>query len=544
MMISLCRALAVGLLVPLLAGCGATSAATPGGPRRSVPPARREAIAWRAPIWLLAASHLRAVLANPGADSVLRSGTVLEPIGPHQHAVSFAISAVDFHSEALLARDIGSLDGVRVVIYDNERSTATPVSEQRDPYSASVDAAGVARTRGLVSICDLILPDRLPRTERAARFEVPPCDVIGLNTVQQSERSAVTYAAVVAREVAIIRSVQPDVPILAGLSANPRGAPVTASELTSDMLAVRGMVSGFWLNVPAPGVGCPSCRAPDPGLLAAALADLPKGFATRPVATSRASAVTSGSGLRSGARTETMGPGAKAVLVSSGALARMGVSDQSAVDLLHARLLVLGEPTPALVGATPVAYFRSATTAVQALDAGRVHARWLLLDLERWRFTPLSEQEAPVAAVRAVSVAARSHGVRLLVSLGSDLFRGGPSGLVSSGVLAPIAELADGYEVQVQSVEDATATYRIDVDAAVLALRHANPRIDVLAGLTSASRPHEPEPTAAQVTADVRATAEQVDGYWLNVPVAGGMACPRCGAGDPAVMASALRELA
>jgi hypothetical protein len=495
-------------------------------------------------MWLLAASQLQAVLADPAAGAVLRSGTLLEPIGPRQHPAPFAIPVSDFHSEALLAREARSLKGVRAIIYDNERFANTPSSEQRNPYGASVAAAAVARAHHLVAICDFLQPDRLPAAERFPRDEVPPCGVIGLNTVQQSERSVERYVAVVEREVSIIRSVRPDVPILAGLSANPKGAPVTAAELTADMEAVRRLVNGFWLNVPAPGVGCPQCHAPDPGLLATALAALPKGFTTRPVAAPSAATFTSAAAAGSVAQSQTILGGAKAVLVSPGALARMGVSDRVAVGLLGARLLVVGATPPPLAGATAVAYFTSAQAAVRALAKGSVHARWLLLDLERWRFTPLVEQQDPIAAVALVSADARSHGVALIVSLASDLFKGGTSGLVRSGVLARVAPLAAGFELQVQAVEDRTGTYRADVEAAATVLRRSNPGIGIFAGLTSASRPHEPAPTDARVIADLAATEGLVDGYWLNVPVPGGAACPRCGAGDPAVMALALRELA
>ncbi|WP_298403449.1 hypothetical protein [Ferrimicrobium sp.] len=101
-----------------------------------------------------------------------------------------------------------------------------------------------------------------------------------MNTVQQSERNPQTYLAVVSRAVRTIRSVEPSVPIIAGISANPRGAPVTAAELTTDMRIVAPLVNGFWLNVPAPGVGCPSCHEPDPNLLQQALANLPASFTT------------------------------------------------------------------------------------------------------------------------------------------------------------------------------------------------------------------------------------------------------------------------
>jgi hypothetical protein len=124
----------------------------------------------------------------------------------------------------------------------------------------------------LTSICDFIQPDRLPPDERSARFAVPPCDILALNTVQQSGRDPRRYLAVVSREVALIRSVSPSVAIIAGVSSNPAGPPVPASTLARDMGEVASLVQGFWLNVPAPGVGCPRCRAPQPQVMTQALA--------------------------------------------------------------------------------------------------------------------------------------------------------------------------------------------------------------------------------------------------------------------------------
>jgi len=131
--------------------------------------------------------------------------------------------------------------------------------------------AQFAKLYRMVSICDFIQPDRLPPSSRSHSEEAPPCDVIGLNTVQQSERSPIRYKAVVARETAIIRSVSADAPVLAGLSSNPAGGAVTASQLAQDILATEGIVNGWWLNVPTPGVGCPKCGEPQPQVMADAL---------------------------------------------------------------------------------------------------------------------------------------------------------------------------------------------------------------------------------------------------------------------------------
>jgi hypothetical protein len=228
--------------------------------------------------WILAASHFQQITANPLDAALFRAGTVYEPVSARQrpstavHVVAVAV----FHSYAALVlayrhRAVNPL--TRAVLYDNERFPDTPKVEQADPGRYDALVAAFARARHWTAICDFILPDRLAPEDRTAAREVPPCSVIGLNTVQQSERSPAVYRAKVAALVAVVRRVRgPSVPVLAGLSSNPAGPPVTASVLAADMRAVAGLVNGFWLNVPAPGVGCPRCGAPRPAVLSNALA--------------------------------------------------------------------------------------------------------------------------------------------------------------------------------------------------------------------------------------------------------------------------------
>lgn len=235
-------------------------------------------------IWLLAEAHFDQIVSVPAVRALFARGIVYEPITRRQRPSSLVavIPTADFHAasqliQAIVAHELAP--GVRAVIYDNERLANTPTAEQQNIQRYTERAAAAARVAGLQSVCDFIEPDRLPPRQRTAANEVPPCSIVGLNTVQQSERSTARYRAVVARDVAVIRSVDPTVPIIAGLSSNPRGAPVTAAELTADMEATASLVNGYWLNVPAPGVGCPACHAPDPGRMAQALAALPAGFA-------------------------------------------------------------------------------------------------------------------------------------------------------------------------------------------------------------------------------------------------------------------------
>jgi len=226
--------------------------------------------------WILAASQFANVVGRPGVARIMAGGTVFEPVSPHQvpsRLVPVTPTLV-VHSEvvgaSLLATDQLSAD-IRAVLYDNERFATTPQAEQSDPGIFDSEVATLASRHGLLSICDLVEPDRLPGGGRVPAAQVPPCAVIGLNTVQQSERDPARYASLVAHDVAVVHAVNPARPVLAGLSANPAGGPVTASELASDIEATHDLVAGYWLNVPSPGIGCPRCAQPDPALMAAAL---------------------------------------------------------------------------------------------------------------------------------------------------------------------------------------------------------------------------------------------------------------------------------
>jgi hypothetical protein len=267
-----------------LAACGATHTKTHSAVAPTAPQ-HHQTTSPNGTIWLLAYSHFSQIIENPKVLTLFERGTIYEPVTPRQtpYDLRNVIPTVDFHSATLFASQVESPafpTSIGAIIYDNERYANTPQIEQANPVHYYSEVAHLAEQHHLTSICDFIQPDRLPPDERQANHEVPGCTIIGLNTVQQSERDPQTYLSVVSKAVRLIRSIDPSVPIIAGLSANPRGTPVTAAELTADMTIVAGLVNGFWLNVPAPGVGCPACHAPNPALLQQALADLPSTFST------------------------------------------------------------------------------------------------------------------------------------------------------------------------------------------------------------------------------------------------------------------------
>jgi hypothetical protein len=67
------------------------------------------------------------------------------------------------------------------------------------------------------------------------------------------------------------RAARAGVTVLAGLSSNPSGPPVTSGQLTDVIRSTRSMVDGYWLNIPGQGARCPSCSPPAPGVAQQAL---------------------------------------------------------------------------------------------------------------------------------------------------------------------------------------------------------------------------------------------------------------------------------
>ncbi|MHB8443355.1 MAG: hypothetical protein ACYDAS_03225 [Patescibacteria group bacterium] len=223
--------------------------------------------------WIFAYSHFNQVIGAPGVVQKLRGVEMYEVLSLTQKPTTLmpVIPTLDFHSYSSMLNTInkGIPSYIKAVIYDNERYSNTPLVEQQNPVLYTNKAISLAHSHNLKIICDYIQSDRYKGGY------TPGCDVIGLNTVQQSEKSSTQYYNVVAKIVKSIRSTNKDVPITAGLSSNPRGTAVTAQELDADIAVTKNLVGGYWLNVPAPGLGCPQCHLPQPQIAISMLQNLP-----------------------------------------------------------------------------------------------------------------------------------------------------------------------------------------------------------------------------------------------------------------------------
>jgi hypothetical protein len=282
-------AVGVGVAVAgsMLASCVSTSAMV----GRSSPPPSRTG-------WLLTQSALADLQVDPVARALLRRSQLSEILRPGQSPVpgfDAGIVAAFPSASALMAAITGGQlpPGTSAVLYDPETWAFTPEAEQRTVVEAARRAAALAHAHGLrfVVAPGLDLTAVLAPAEPGPRWRVflalrlaaslaATADVIDLQA-QSLERNAGAYSRFVVAAAAQARAANPAIRVLAGLSTNPPGPPVTARELTAAATGSLGALDGYWLNIPARGQRCPSCGPASPQLGIALLRALWLGLAGR-----------------------------------------------------------------------------------------------------------------------------------------------------------------------------------------------------------------------------------------------------------------------
>ncbi|MGH3069588.1 MAG: hypothetical protein ACRDMI_13505 [Streptosporangiaceae bacterium] len=245
--------------------------------------------------------------------------------------------------------------------------------------------------------------------------------------------------------------------------------------------------------------------------------------------------------------------GRPAWMLTRAALAQVGRDPAILAGLERSRVLEIlhpGQKLLALAGAQPVVTFSSVGELEQAVSGGQLPAgtRMLLYDPEAWEFTPRAEQLNPAAAAGRAQKIARAHGLSLIVAPALNLttVRPDPAGgprwrqFLRLGLAGAIAKVSDVLELQAQSLERSTSTYAAFVRDAAAQARAANPRVAILAGLST--NPPGAEVTSQQLGAAIHATRGAVDGYWLNIP-GRGPRCPTCNSPRPDVGQAVLRAV-
>jgi hypothetical protein len=251
-------------------------------------------------------------------------------------------------------------------------------------------------------------------------------------------------------------------------------------------------------------------------------------------------------------QTSSQTPGKRLTWMLTRAALAQVLSDPAARSRLEGaqlyEILRTGQSPLGAAGAVPVVTFSALGELDQAVSGGRLPmgTRAVLYDPEAWAFTPAAEQRNPALAARQALHLAHAHGLRLIVAPALNLTTVRPASgprwqqFLGLGLAGAMAKVADVIELQAQSLERDTSSYAAFVRAAARQARAANPKVTVLAGLST--NPPGTAVTSQQLTAVIRATSGMVSGYWLNIP-GRGPRCPTCNAPRPDLAQQILRDL-
>jgi hypothetical protein len=227
------------------------------------------------PRWILSGPAVPLLVDDPIARRYL-CGAKPFVIGRAEDAVTLpaeweAIPVRSFTSYASLERTVssGGIDpAVRAILYDCEAWDFTPEAEQRDHAGFTERAARVVHARGLTFITApaVTLARLIPHpTKRryddfiAAGFAADAARHADAYVVQAqgSERDLPRFAGFVERAARQAREANPRVSVLAGISTNPSGLRVEANDILRAITATRGIVDGYWFNIPKPSAYAP-----------------------------------------------------------------------------------------------------------------------------------------------------------------------------------------------------------------------------------------------------------------------------------------------
>ena len=254
-------------------------------------------------IWIIGVRSLERLGAVPGSGPLVakfftgrNSILVGHPQGGPRALL--ARKSRSFASYQSLKRDLAAMPASRdgsFVILDLERWPQTPSREQANPARYYRLAAKIARSRGLKLVAtpssNLVPPWRTrlvpPFTSYLMSGVVAQvarsADIFEVQA-QGFERSTALYREFVAAAADQARDANSHVTVIAGLSTNPGGRGVPATQLYRDMVAVRPYVDGFWLNIPKRSWACPRCGVPRPKIAAELLRRLVRDGAFLPSA--------------------------------------------------------------------------------------------------------------------------------------------------------------------------------------------------------------------------------------------------------------------
>lgn len=207
-------------------------------------------------------------------------------------------------------------------------------------------------------------------------------------------------------------------------------------------------------------------------------------------------------------------------------------------------------PIPQNWHAMLVRSYTSYANIKRAFDNGAIDpdVRAILYDNEHWQFTPDEEQRGHARFTQMAAELVHAHGLQFIaapaVNLTQVLAAQGSAkrydAYVSANVARDAARYADVYEIQAQGSEKDAGKYAAFVRAAAAQAREANPKITVLAGIST--NPSGQSVTAGDILGAIDATRSAVDGYWFNIPHPSEY-CPRCNDFRPDIAIEVFKRL-
>lgn len=217
-----------------------------------------------------APSKLLNSLFNVGSTFFIQSGDT-KPFPQSTTTETFKsyadlLSAVNNHQIA---------SNVKAILYDNENWSFTPMNEQQNPVYYAKLAATLAHKHNLkliftpaIDLVSVLAPGSGNRYSAFIGLDIyaktaPYVDVIEFQSQgAQGTSEFATFVQQAAQQVDKVSHGR----VFAGMSSEPNGRYVSATQLKNDYNATKFMVDGFWLNIPVKSASCPGCGTGNPQL--------------------------------------------------------------------------------------------------------------------------------------------------------------------------------------------------------------------------------------------------------------------------------------
>jgi hypothetical protein len=141
-------------------------------------------------------------------------------------------------------------------------------------------------------------------------------------------------------------------------------------------------------------------------------------------------------------------------------------------------------------------------------------------DNEAWSFTPANEQREPIGYTIKFAQLAHAHGYKVFAMPAENIIQYRYPGqdkftaFVKFGMAGLVAPYVDYYHIQSQDLQNVPASYASYTQQIVAQVHAANPRVVVTGGVST----NPPQAaTAGDIDASIKASAQMVSGYWLNI---------------------------